>query len=93
MRVEVSLQHLSSPDPGPVSSTSMGRQPPSSWAISSDPASVELSGAYVLTAKIFVAGRVAYRTTVPVAVTTRGAPTSGVQLIVAPPDHRLPRMR
>jgi putative lipoprotein len=86
-RVEVSLQDVSSPDPGPVSSTSiasMGRQPPFSWAISYDPASVEQSGTYVLTARIFVAGKVAYRTAVPVAVITSGAPTSGVQLIVAP---------
>jgi len=86
-RVEVSLQDVSSPDPGPVSSTSiaaMGRQPPFTWAIPYDPASVDDGGSYVVTARIFVAGKVAYRTAAPLAVITNGAPTIGVQLVVSP---------
>jgi Uncharacterized protein conserved in bacteria len=86
-RVEVTLQDVSSPDPGPVSSTSiatMGRQPPFTWAIPYDPASLDAGGSYVVTARIFIAGKVAYRTAAPEAVITNGAPTTGIQLVVAP---------
>ena len=86
-RVEISLQDVSSPDIGPVSSTSiatMGRQPPFSWEIPFDRASLDPSGAYVVTARIFVASKVAYRTASPVAVITNGGPTTGVHLAVTP---------
>jgi putative lipoprotein len=86
-RVEVSLQDVSSPDPGPVSSTSiatMGRQQPFPWTIAYDPAALDAGGSYGVTARIFVGGKVAYRTAAPVPVITNGAPTSGVQLVVEP---------
>ena len=86
-RIEVSLQDVSGPDVGPVDAMSMlamGRRPPLPWTIAYDPASLDREGTYVVTARVFVRGKVVLRTTTPQAVITNGT-TTGLRLVVDSP--------
>jgi uncharacterized lipoprotein YbaY len=86
-RVTVQLQDVSRADAPAVVLAELtvdpaGRAPPYAFTLPYDPARIAPSGSYVVRAQIRDGSRLLFTTTSSFPVLTRGAPTSGLQVLV-----------
>lgn len=86
--IEVSLVQTSLGNPDIVLSTQTvnaeGRQVPIPFEIAYDPAQIDPTQTYLVTARILVNGEVAYYSQGGMPVITNGAPTEGIEVLLGP---------
>jgi putative lipoprotein len=90
--IRVSLHHVSEPTARPIliartTIAARGRQAPIPFAVPYDQGRIDPAASYALEVRIEVDGHPVFVTPRPFPVITRGQPTTGIEILVAPPTR------